>query len=141
MFVNYLERQLKLENGKPNSYYEGDYLQSPFVGIVPRVISTLSIASYAVILFLIFRSAAKASTVYHRIMVMISVAGIGSCISTGLGTWVMPKYGPENVKGDPFNMPSWPEPRYGNEATCAAQGVLKIFGDRCINMSIVMLCF
>ena len=93
-----------------------------FAAVTPRISGTISAISSSTIIFLIFRSQPRLSTIYHRIMFGMSIADIMGSTAMALTTLPMPR------NDDPF----WNNKKYGsywsdqtklgNENTCAAQG-------------------
>ncbi len=98
-------------------------LKSNFSVIAPRFSGGISTISSALIIFIIFQSRSKLSTIYHRIMIGMSFADILASLAMGLTTLPMPSSLP----------PEFPDYGYGgsklgNTQTCTAQGFLFSFG-------------
>ena len=98
-----------------------------FAAVAPRISGSISAISSSTIIFLIFRSQPRLSTIYHRIMFGMSIADIMASTAMALTTLPMPRnddpvwnrryYGSYN--GKIF----WSDQtKLGNELTCAAQG-------------------
>lgn len=102
-----------------------DYWPTTYIALVPRIIGCLSAISSAVIIFLVFRTVARLSTVYHRVMFCMSLCDIIGSIGIALTTLPMPAVMPEEKK---LNLLYWPGPRYGNTVTCNAQAFFITFG-------------
>jgi len=123
----------------PNTYnytaLDGDEVyQSAFGAIVPRYISSLSTIGSCLILYLIFMSPAGLSSVYHRIMLGVSVSDIVTSLASCLTTLPMPK-------DEPFvNLYGFEGTRSGNTATCTAQGFFYMTGNYCSFMYYASLC-
>lgn len=96
-----------------------------FITIVPRITGSLSVVSSGTIIFLIFRSDAKLTTIYHRIMFCMSICDILGSIAMALTTIPMPKEMPlEQELG--FEWPGGS--RYGSTLSCNLQGFSFTFG-------------
>ena len=103
---------------------DSDYWPTTYVAVVPTLTGILSAISSAIIIYLIFRSAAGLSTIYHRIMFCMSFCDIIASIGYMLTSLPMPAVMPlEEELGYYF-----PGPRYGNTVTCNVQGFLTSFG-------------
>ena len=89
--------------------------------IVPALSSGISALSSALIILIIFCSSDRLSTIYHHIMLGLSIAGIFSSLSYGLTTLPLPKE-------LPFDHPPYFGIRLGNTQTCEAQGFFYMFG-------------
>uniref|UniRef100_A0A7S3VEY2 G-protein coupled receptors family 1 profile domain-containing protein n=1 Tax=Chaetoceros debilis TaxID=122233 RepID=A0A7S3VEY2_9STRA len=100
-----------------------DYWPKAYLAIVSRLNTSLSILASATIIFLIYRSQAKLSIIYHRIVLCMSIADILASLAMGLTTLPMPKEMPFEVELGY----DWPGPRYGNTWTCNAQGFIWVF--------------
>ena len=92
--------------------------------IVANISGSFSAASSALIVYIILRSRRKLSSIYHRIMFGMSVAGIMGSVSMALATLPMPSHMPREEE---FDL-SWSGPRLGNTHTCNAQGFFFMFG-------------
>jgi hypothetical protein len=109
---------------------------SAYVNIVPRLSGSLSAVSSATIIYLIFRSQTRLSSIYHQIMLCMSILDITSTIAMALTTIPMPREMPQE-KELGFE---WPGGRYGNHATCAAQGFFTLSGSIAMFGFNAMLC-
>jgi hypothetical protein len=98
-----------------------------FAAVAPRFSGGASFISSHCIIYIIYRSKAKFSTVYHRIMFAMSVADIISSLAMGLTTIPMPK---DWVDPRPYNaIPyDWAGIRLGNALACKVQGFCIVFG-------------
>jgi len=97
-----------------------------FAALVPRITGTLSAVSSSMIIFLIFRSQVKLSTIYHRIMFAMSIADILAATAMALTTLPMPRNG-DSVWFNEFEykydeQPWEKQTKFGNYQTCQAQG-------------------
>jgi len=107
-----------------------------YLHVVPRITGVTSMISSFVIIYLIFRSARRLSTVYHRIMFGMSVSNIMGSFALALAFLPMPKEMPfEEELGISF-----PGARYGNTFTCNLQGFFVFFGATCSHGYSQMLC-
>ena len=95
-----------------------------YIQIVPRLSGSLSAVSSATIIYLIFRSQTRLSSIYHQIMLCMSMFDISANLARVLTTIPMPTKMPQE-KELGFE---WPGGRYGNHATCAAQGFFTLSG-------------
>ena len=93
-----------------------------FAALVPRFTAGISALSSSMIIYIIFRSKAGLTTIYHRIMFGMSTSDILSSIAIGLTTLPMPKE-------LPFDSPFFEGTRLGNSETCKAQGFFFTFGN------------
>jgi len=109
---------------------------SAYVNIAPRLSGSLSAVSSATIIYLIFRSQTRLSSIYHQIMLCMSIADITSTLAMVLTTIPMPREMPQE-KELGFE---WSGGRYGNHATCAAQGFLIFSGSVAMFGFNAMLC-
>ena len=109
---------------------------SAYVNIVPRLSGSLSAVSSATIIYLIFRSQTRLSSIYHQIMLCMSIVDITSTLAMVLTTIPMPREMPQE-KELGFE---WPGGRYGNHATCAAQGFFVVSGSVAMFGFNAMLC-
>ena len=99
-----------------------------YIHLVPRITGVTSMISTSVIMYLIFRSAQRLSTVYHRIMFCMSAFDIIGYFALALTFLPMPKEMPlEEELGISF-----PGSRYGNTFTCNLQGFSVMFGASCM---------
>ena len=89
--------------------------------ILPGISGGISALSSSLIILIIFRSSDKISTIYHRIMLGLSIADIFSSVALGLTTLPLPKE-------LPFEHPPYYGIRLGNSQTCTAQGFFLSFG-------------
>jgi len=109
-----------------------------FISIVPRITGSLSVVSSSTIIFLIYRSDAKLTTIYHRIMFCMSICDIIGSTAMTLTTIPMPKEMPlEQELG--FEWPGGN--RYGNTLSCNIQGFSFTFGTLTMFGLNAMLCF
>jgi len=108
-----------------------------YIAIVPRLTGILSAISSSLIIFLIFRSASRISTIYHRIMFAMSVFDIMGSLAISFTSILMPKEMP--LEQD-LGLLSWPGARYGNTFTCNVQGFLATFGPACMTGYNIALC-
>ena len=97
-----------------------------FAAVAPRISGTISVISSSTIIFLIFRSQPRLSTIYHRIMFGMSFADIMASTAMALTTLPMPR---NDDPGSYGGKVSWSDQiKLGNEHTCAAQGFLYTTG-------------
>ncbi len=96
-----------------------------FAAITPRITGGLSAISSSTLIYLILRSEARLSTIYHRIMFGMSFFDIIGSISMGLSTIPMPKDLDDEVF---WYQDEWVGTRLGNVHTCGAQGFGYLFG-------------
>eukprot|EP01083_Nonionella_stella_P035088 95855_1 len=120
------------EANSPNEAWPTTY-----IAIVPRFSGILSAASSAIIIFLIFRSATRLSTIYHRIVFGMSVFDIMGSLAMALTSIMMPKTMPFEEE---LGLLSWPGARYGNTFTCNVQGFFATFGPTCMMGYNTSLC-
>mmetsp|Transcript_26409 Transcript_26409/g.39120 ORF Transcript_26409/g.39120 Transcript_26409/m.39120 type:complete len:333 (+) Transcript_26409:69-1067(+) len=117
-----------------------------FAALAPRISGTISAISSSTIIFLIFRSQPRLSTIYHRIMFGMSFADIMASTAMSLTTLPMPRnddpvwnrkdYGSYN--GETF----WSDQtKIGNEQTCTVQGFFFSTGISIMFAYNGMLCF
>ena len=107
-----------------------------YIAIVPRVSGIASAISSSIIIYQIFRSAAKLSTIYHRIMFCMSVSDIILSVGYALTSLPMPAEMPMEEELGIY----WPGPRYGNTTTCNIQGFMTSFGAISMLGYIATLC-
>ena len=112
--------------------FDGLPLTDEFAAIAPRITGSLSALSSSLIIYLIFRSKAKLSTIYHRIMFGMSCADILGSTAMGLTTLPMPR--------DSYLYYDWAGTQLGNSGTCKAQGFFFVFGMICMFVYNVALC-
>jgi len=99
------------------------FASRPTALVIPKVTGTISAVSSFLIINVIFRSEKKLSTIYHRIMFVMSCGDIMASISRALTTLPMPK---QNIcPGQDYN---WDAVRLGTVGTCQAQGFFLRFG-------------
>jgi hypothetical protein len=112
-----------------------------FAALAPRITGSISAVSSAMIIFLIYRSPAKLSKIYHRIMFGMSIADIITSSAMALTTLAMPK-NDDQVWSDKYAGDiKWEgQTKLGNMRTCAAQGVLFSFGLQTMFAYNGMLC-
>ncbi len=102
-------------------YYYHLMVSDNFSVIAPRITGFTSVVSSSTLIYLIMRSDTKLSTVYHRIMLGMSISDILASTAMGLTTLPMPTLLGEKDYGRVGI-------RLGNEHTCRAQGFLFIYG-------------
>ena len=101
-----------------------DPWENEFAVIAPRVSGCLSAICSLLIIFVIFRSRARVGTIYHRIMLGLSIADIMGSLAMALTSLPMPSEMPlEKEIGY-----HWAGTRLGNTHTCNAQGFFAVFG-------------
>mmetsp|Transcript_20118 Transcript_20118/g.24791 ORF Transcript_20118/g.24791 Transcript_20118/m.24791 type:complete len:470 (+) Transcript_20118:77-1486(+) len=91
------------------------------INFIPRVTGSISATASSLIIYLIFRSETKLSSIYHRIMFSMSCADILSSAAIALTTLPMPSEFP--CEGNP-----WEGRAKGNIQTCEAQGFIIVAG-------------
>ena len=109
---------------------ESTYTIPNFAALAPRISGSISAVSSSIIIFLIFRSKAGMTTIYHRLMFGMSLADIMSSTAMALTTLPMPRNddpiwfsGAYDLAGDELNNIWWfGQTKIGNVHTCAAQG-------------------
>ncbi len=124
-----------------------------FAAIAPRFTGSISALASLLIIFIIARSRVKLSTIYHRIMFVMSCAGIMSSVAMALTTLPMPrseKYKYNNGQGQyqyqdqdqdqDQNDQGRTGTMLGNMGTCSAQGFFLIFGIICMTLYNSSLC-
>ena len=89
--------------------------------LIPRFTAGISAASSFMIIYIIYRSRNKLSTIYHRIMFGMSLSDILSSAAMFLTTLPMPKE-------LPFDHTSFVGTRLGNRQTCEAQAFFAVLG-------------
>ena len=96
-----------------------------FAALVPRITGSISAVSSSLIIYLIYRSKPKLSTIYHRIMFCMSVADIMASTAMALATLPMPRnddpYWTESFWQN-YNPVFTDQTKLGTRQTCAAQG-------------------
>jgi len=115
-----------------------------FAALVPKITGSISAVSSGTIIFLIYRSEAKLSTIYHRIMFGMSFADVFASSAMALTTLPMPR------NDDPvwFQIERWTDggikwedqTKLGNIQTCEAQA---FFYSTCVTIMFAyngMLC-
>lgn len=107
-----------------------------YISIVPRASGILSVISSSIIIFVIFRSASKLSTIYHRIMFAMSTFDIMGSIGMALTSLPMPKEMPQERE---LGI-SWPGVRHGNALTCNIQAFSITLGCATMTVYNVSLC-
>jgi NADH:ubiquinone oxidoreductase subunit 3 (subunit A) len=99
-----------------------------FAALVPRITGSISAVSSSLIIYLIYRSKPKLSTIYHRIMFCTSVADIMASTAMALTTLLMPRnddpYWTETFwQDESVGSVLWrDQTKLGTRQTCAAQG-------------------
>lgn len=94
---------------------------TPSAAFIPRFTGGISAISSSMIIYIIYISKKRLSTIYHRIMFGMSALDILSSIAVMLTTLPMPNE-------LPFDHPSFYGTRLGNRQTCEAQAFLVVFG-------------
>ena len=112
------------------------YWPTTYIAIVPRVSGSVSAISSSIIIYLVFQSAARLSTIYHRIMFCMSVSDIILSVGYALTSLPMPAEMPMEEELGIY----WPGPRYGNTTTCNIQGFMTTFGATSMLGYITTLC-
>jgi len=92
-----------------------------FAALVPRITGSISFVSSVILIFLIYRSHKKLSTIYHRIMFGMSVADLMSSSAMALTTLPMPRNGVDDYKWDEDHIGWFHQTKLGNAHTCEAQ--------------------
>jgi hypothetical protein len=95
-----------------------------FAAIGPRISGGLSATASLLIIFLIFRTRRKLSSIYHRIMFGMSVYDVLCSLAISLTTLPMPKDLPSGMTHG-FEFAGR---RFGTVQTCEAQGFFFVFG-------------
>jgi len=113
-------------------------MSNDFAATVPKITGSISAVSSSLIIYLIYRSKPKLSTIYHRIMFGMSVADIMASTAMALTTLPMPRnddpYWAETfliAEGDPDGLGTvyWrDQTKLGTRQTCAAQGFFFVTG-------------
>ena len=96
-----------------------------FAAIVPRITGSMSAVSSSLVIYLIYRSKPKLSTIYHRIMFCMSVADILASTAIALTTLPMPREDDPYWEGVDLSIEdnSWSgQTKLGTRQTCVAQG-------------------
>eukprot|EP00979_Chaetoceros_neogracilis_P006031 scaffold1192_cov209-Chaetoceros_neogracile.AAC.3 len=101
-----------------------------FAALVPRITGSISVLSSSMIFFLIYRSQAKLSSIYHQIMFGMSVADVMASIAMALTTIPMPRNDDAQYWIELYNgNAQWEEQtKFGNKYSCAAQGFFSSTG-------------
>jgi hypothetical protein len=120
--------QAAIDDGR--TYVETPYTSALGLNIV-RVVGSLSAISSAVIIIIILRSESKLSTVYHRILLMMSISDIVTSTAMALTTLPMPK----DMIYTQFEGTS-----IGSTFTCELQGFFYIIGASSTMTYNVILC-
>jgi len=92
-----------------------------FAALVPRITGSISFVSSVILIFLIYRSHTKLSTIYHRIMFGMSVGDLMSSAAMALTTLPMPRNGDDEYTWDQDQIGWIHQTKLGNEQTCEAQ--------------------
>ena len=101
---------------------------SNFAATVPRITGSISAVSSSLIIYLIYRSKPKLTTIYHRIMFCMSVADIMASTAMALTTLPMPRNDDPYWEAifwedDELGTVLWrDQTKVGTRQTCAAQG-------------------
>ena len=128
--IPHILRTMALDSTDPS------YWPTMYIAIVPRVSGSVSAISSSIIIYLVFQSAARLSTIYHRIMFCMSVSDIILSVGYALTSLPMPAEMPMEEELGIY----WPGPRYGNTTTCNMQGFMTTFGATSMLGYIVTLC-
>ena len=109
-----------------------------FAATVPKITGSISAVSSSLIIYLIYRSKPKLSTIYHRIMFGMSVADIMASTAMALTTLPMPRnddpYWAETFSiaedvQDGLGTVYWrDQTKLGTRQTCVAQGFFVAIG-------------
>jgi len=102
----------------------GSVYTQPFGVIVPRVTGSISTCSSFAIIYLIATSESGLKSVYHRLMLGLSISDIIASVAMSLTTLPMPT--PEVYPIARFQFVG--STRLGNFQTCTAQGFCYVFG-------------
>jgi hypothetical protein len=92
-----------------------------FAALVPRITGSISFVSSVTLIFLIYRSHTKLSTIYHRIMFGMSVSDLMSSAAMALTTLPMPTNGADEYTWEEDHIGWIHQTKLGNEQTCQAQ--------------------
>jgi len=103
------------------------------INFIPRVTGSISATASSLIIYLIFRSEKKLSSIYHRIIFGMSSADILTSLAIVLTTLPIPSDLP--CEDNP-----WEGRAKGNIQTCEAQGFIIITGVFVIGLYNAMLC-
>jgi len=109
-----------------------------FAAIVPRITGSISVVSSSLLIYLIYRSKPKLSTIYNRIMFCMSVADILASTAIALTTLPMPRDDDPYWEGVDLSIEdnSWSgQTKLGTRQTCAAQGFFYSSG------IVIMFCY
>jgi len=109
----------------------------PYIALIPIITGSVSTISSSLIIYLIFLSKSKLSTIYHRILFGMSCADIIGSITMALSTLPMPEINVCTDNGDY----EWDAVRIGNIQTCQAQGFFQRFGLTTMYTYNLILCF
>mmetsp|Transcript_22154 Transcript_22154/g.33155 ORF Transcript_22154/g.33155 Transcript_22154/m.33155 type:complete len:465 (-) Transcript_22154:238-1632(-) len=102
--------------------------------------ATANTIASTLIIFIIIRSERKLSSVYHRIMFMMSIANILFTVAVALATLPMPAKFAEDGEENHLSKIDWAGPRIGNSVTCTIQGFFWIFGSMAAFSYYICLC-
>ena len=91
MSADYCNKCSFQEGVVPHVVRSNDPFDTSFGALVPRLSAGVSFFSSALIIYVILRSAAKLTTIYHRIMFGMAVADIMSSAAIALTSLPMPK--------------------------------------------------
>jgi len=112
----------KLENALNDERNHRTYVSTSKLGSnIARGLSSLSIVSLLILILLIYRSRVGLSTMYHRIVLCMSIAYMLAAMAMGLTTLPMPT---------DMIYTQFETAVYGNQATCTAQGLVYTAGTR-----------
>ena len=113
-------------------------MSNDFAATVPKITGSISAVSSSLIIYLIYRSKPKLSTIYHRIMLGMSVADIMASTAMALTTLPMPRnddpYWAETFSiaedvQDGLGTVYWrDQTKLGTRQTCVAQGFFVAIG-------------
>jgi hypothetical protein len=140
----------QLQNPNPSLYDENLwevakgqclYARTREAAIVQSLAGSISTISSILIIYIIFISPTKLSSIYHRIILGLSITEILFDVSYALATLPMPS--PGDYWTDSYNVQGT---RLGNTYTCTAQGFFFTFGSissylyHCFSLTVYYLC-
>jgi hypothetical protein len=140
----------QLQNPNPSLYDEDlwevakgqcSYARTREAAIVQSLTGSISAISSLLIICVIFLSPTKLSSIYHRIILGLSITQTLYSASCALGTLPMPS--PGDYWTDSYNIQG---ARLGNTYTCTAQGFFITFGNMssslyyCFSLTVYYLC-
>ena len=114
---------------------------SQFGVIVPRITGSISVCSSIALIYLIATSESRLRTVYHRLMLGVSISDIIASVAMALTSLPMPTH--ENVAHSyhDWENDNTTATRLGNIETCEAQGFCFTLGSIMSYSYIGALCF